>query len=178
MATWRQTGVWAYSIIYGFDNYTNLNEDWFVAKGLQAIGMTNLKKTGGGPTPSLGEISTFASKEKDLWQREIEIMNPDLLICGGTYSDVQENLGLPKYELAKISGQPHYYSVHEAQYREHGHVILDFWHPAIRKSRDDILRHLETLINELRAKGAYYNRKLCAKNLPVKGLAQEAIMCR
>ena len=153
MPTWRQAGVWAYSILHGFSSYDALKGDRFVARGLEAIAMTNLKKTGGGATSNLPVIRRCATQEKALWQKEIETMNPDLIICGGTYWDVRDNLGLPAHKLATINQQPYYYSVYDVQYREHGHVILDFWHPTIRKSRGDTLKHLETLIDRLRAGG-------------------------
>ncbi len=115
--------------------------------------MTNLKKTGGRATANPVQIRRSAVQEKALWQKEIEIMNPDLIICGGTYWDVRDNLGPPEHELATINGQPYYYSLYEVQYREHGHVILDFWHPAIRKPRGETLEHLAILTEQLRARG-------------------------
>jgi hypothetical protein len=153
MYTWRQAGVWAYSIIHGFDNYSVLKSDIHVAKGLQAIGMTNLKKTGGGASSNLREISYYARNEKDLWQRELEIMNPNLVICGSTYQDVQKNLGLDEHDLAKIDGKPYSYSVYGASQGQR--VIIDFWHPGIRGNRDHILNHLRILIDRLKGKGLF-----------------------
>jgi len=151
MYTWRQAGVWAYSIINGFNSYDVLKSDFFVAKGLQAIGMTNIKKTGGGASSNLREISFYANKEKDLWQKELEIMNPHLVICGSTYQDVQQNLGLDELNLANIDGKPYSYSVSGAG---HGNcVIIDFWHPGTRRNREYILNHLKVLIDKLKGKG-------------------------
>lgn len=157
MRTWRQAGVWAYSVIHGFGSYSNLKADLFVAAGLKAIGMTNLKKTGGGASSSFTEISGCASAEKDLWQEEIRVMNPDLIVCGYTYWLVQKNLGLAVHHLDTINKQEYQYSVYDVDYRERGHTILDFWHPGIRthraaKTRNDVLAHLEILVKALRDK--------------------------
>lgn len=92
--TWRQAGVWAYSIINGFKPYSVLKKNTFVARRLQCIGMTNLKKTGGGATANRSKISQSAKADVGLWKRELEIMNPDLVICGGTYRDIVNNLNL------------------------------------------------------------------------------------
>ena len=150
MHTWRQAGVWAYSIVYGFDSYSVLKKDIYVARGLQAIGMTNLKKTGGGAISELREISYYAVKEKELWQKELELMNPDLVICGSTYQDVQKNLGFDKLFLSKIDGKPYFYSVGTIGKKQY--AILDFWHPALRKPRENTLSHLKVLISELKRK--------------------------
>jgi hypothetical protein len=45
--TWAQAGVWAYAIHYGSKSYREFKKPVFMVKGLQTIGMTNLKKTGG-----------------------------------------------------------------------------------------------------------------------------------
>ena len=150
MYTWRQAGVWAYSIVYGFDRYSVLKKDIYVAKGLQAIGMTNLKKTGGRASSNLREISRYAAKEKVLWENELNIMNPDLVICGGTYQDVRKNLNLDKLLLSKIDGNSYSYSV--AKIGQKQCILLKFWHPAIRKSRENTLNHLKVLISELKRK--------------------------
>lgn len=155
MHTWRQAGVWVHTIIHGSGAYSRLRDDRFVAIGLQAIGMTNLKKTGGHSVAKATQISRIAAQDRALWQKEIDLMCPDLIICGGTYWDVQKNLALDPQELVTVNGQPYYYSIYGAP---HGKcIVLDFWHPAVSrsramKSRDDVLRHLDSLISALKAK--------------------------
>jgi len=153
MKTWRQAGVWAYSIINGFNKYDALSEDDFVAKGLRMIGMTNLKKTGGNSISIEREIKYHAAKDKPLWTREIEIMNPDLLICGGirkTYENVTKNLALQNNILDTIKGRDYHYSIYQVDSRQH--IILDFWHPNNRENRDNVLYHLRLLMEKLRGK--------------------------
>ncbi|GEM_PF-2395648 len=157
MISWRLVGVWAYSIIYGFNTYSLLKDDKYVAKGLQAVAMTNLKKTGGNAGSSWSKISRHASSDFNLWKQEIGIINPDLIICGHTYDLVQTNLGLPKCELVSIAGKPYYYSVHDNNGKQI--PIIDFWHPNIKNSttycissRQDTLDHLQKITCELKLK--------------------------
>ena len=155
MCTWRQAGVWAYSIIYGFDSYSALKNDRFVAKGLQAVGMINLKKTGGRSRVDEKEISRFAAQQKELWQKEIELTAPDLIICGKTYEDVKKNLGLERWKLGVVNDQLYYYSIYEVP--DVKCVILDFWHPLVSstrtaKSRDALQQHLKYLVHALKEK--------------------------
>lgn len=148
MYTWRQAGVWAYAILYGFDSYRKIRKDICVAKGLQAIGMTNLKKTGGGATSNLSSIRESASRELDLWRNELLIMSPELIICGNTYREVVDSLGLDKILLSKHEETPYYYS--EWKLGDEPIIILDFWHPNNRKNRNENLAILQKLIGQLR----------------------------
>jgi hypothetical protein len=113
--------------------------------------MTNLKKTGGGATSNRRQISLYAAKERGLWQRELEIMNPDLVICGSTYQDVQDNLSLEEKSLAKIDGKLYSYSITNSGLGQQ--VIIDFWHPGCRRKREYILNHLRILIDRLKDEG-------------------------
>jgi len=151
MYTWRQAGVWVYAIINGFDTYQVLRRPSYVAQGLKCIGMTNLKKTGGKASSNWQEISYHAKQDKELWQRELEIMNPDLILCGGTYSHVVSNLGIERNLLYKADGKGYHYSLFKANGKQS--IILSFWHPACRRNRESILTHLKILIYKLKEKG-------------------------
>jgi len=151
MYTWRQAGVWAYAIINGFDTYQVLRSPSPVAQGLKCIGMTNLKKTGGKASSNWQEISYHAKQDKELWQRELEIMNPDLILCGGTYRDVTSNLGLERYLLHKDLDKSYFYSIHNMNGKQS--VILSFWHPNNRRNRNDNLSVLSILISKLKEEG-------------------------
>ncbi len=151
MYTWRQAGVWAYSIIYSFDNYRILRKDSYVTKGLRAIGMTNLKKTGGKASSKLRLISYHAKQEKALWQKELAVMNPDLILCGNTYNIVVDNLNSDRNLLTEIDSKRYYYSLYNVNSKRV--VVLDFWHPNSRRKRDDNLSSLNILIDRLKGEG-------------------------
>ena len=149
MRTWKQAGVWAYAIIHGFDTYNKLKKDICVAKGLQAIAMTNLKKTGGAAASKWREIRDHAVQDKSLWQRELEIMNPDLIICGGTYGHVTRVLELQSYPLYEDNSRKYRYSTIDINSKQC--IVLDFWHPNNRRNRQsnvDVLRKLMELIQK------------------------------
>jgi len=151
MNTWRQAGVWAYAIINGFDTYHVLRRPCYVAQGLKCMGMTNLKKTGGKASANWREISLHAKRDKELWQKELEIMNPDLMLCGGTYGHVVSNLGLERNLLYKADGKGYYYSLFKANGKQS--IILSFWHPNNRRNRNENLNILKILMEKLKAEG-------------------------
>jgi hypothetical protein len=150
MYTWRQAGVWAYALIYGFESYRVLKKDEYVAKGLQSISMTNLKKEVGGASSNKRVINKHANKDKDLWLRELEIMNPDIIITGN-YNDVTENLNIDKISLLKTDNKTFYYSILVTEIMNT--IILDFWHPNNRLDREENLKTLKLLTDELKQRG-------------------------
>lgn len=126
--TWRQVGIWSYGIQYGFPRFNEIGSsseiDKNIAIGLTKIAATNLKKSGGSGSSIFEEIMVFAQNQKDLWVKEIELMKPDLVICGGTFEIVQAILGF-SYQTCD-SG---------ANYgKELNTTFLDFYHPTYRVS--------------------------------------------
>lgn len=92
---WKTVGLWSFGLQQGFPHYQTLNyrEDLKIADGLREIAITNLKKSGGGGISNYEEIREHARKNKELWVKEIEIIEPDVIICGGTFPIIQEILG-------------------------------------------------------------------------------------
>jgi len=157
MYTWRQAGVWAYALIHGFDSYETLRNDHIVVSGLQAIGMVNLKKTGGSASSNHTQIKTHAKAEREIWLKELEIMSPDIIITGNVYHTVIDNLGLEKVFLANLDGRSYYYSILKSD--NINAIILDFWHPNNRFNRDNNLKNLKQLTEELKNRGLLIESK-------------------
>jgi hypothetical protein len=145
--TWNQAGVWAYAIHNGFRDYKELCKPVLIAEGIRSIGMTNLKKTGGESVAVPKTIQNHASSDVDLWQHELEIMDPDLIICGRTYKYVVNNLGLKGEKIFEDKDQPYYC----ARWEINGHstFILQFWHPGCRKNRARLTELLRMLLRRL-----------------------------
>ena len=146
--TWVQAGIWAYAIHNGFKNYRELRKPLYEAQGIQTVGMINLKKSGGGPSAINNVISKRAKIEATLWKKELEIMHPDLIICGNTYNDIVENLILPKIPLLKTKDFFYHYS--KWNYGDNTSILLQFWHPGRRGNRDQTLKTLNLLIDRLK----------------------------
>jgi hypothetical protein len=113
--------------------------------------MTNLKKTGGGASAIPNQIRDCAKTDLNLWRQELEIMDPELIICGRTYTNVRSNLGLGWNSLLAVVGKTYHYSLWEVN--GHNTVVLEFRHPAGRKNRDETLELLRKLMNRLKEIG-------------------------
>ncbi len=148
--TWVQAGIWAYAIHNGFNEYQQLNKPDIIREGLGSIAVINLKKTGGSARAIPEQIADSSQAEVSLWQSELEIIDPELIICGKTFKNVCDNLNLPTEKLLEHNGKNYYYAQYEVN--EHRSVVLQFWHPACRKPRADTLELFGKLVRELRLK--------------------------
>jgi uracil-DNA glycosylase len=112
--------------------------------------MTNLKKSGGGGSSKYLDIREYANSTTPLWKQELEIMNPDIILCCGTFRIVTDLLGL---QVIKMDSHRGYYSVWK---RDNGNSILvRFYHPAARFRKGVLYNLLKENLLELREKGLW-----------------------
>lgn len=89
--TWKRVGEWSFGLEQGFPYYQKIYE-YNIPEGLINIATTNLKKSGGSGESDNEIIKNHAIEDKELWTNEIEIIQPDVVICGGTFPIVQDIL--------------------------------------------------------------------------------------
>ena len=102
---------------------------------LKKIGSINLKKTGGGYTSKIKEISKAARENKAIIKNQIEIYKPDIIICCGTAGDLVNSVLEPK----EIKWSMTQRGVEYIKYKEK--TILSFAHPEA-KIRDAYLHYV------------------------------------
>ena len=145
--TWQVIGTWSYAIHNGFPRYRYVNTPQNAAKGLNCIGMTNLKKSGGGGTAIYQVVREHAAKTIDLWKAELEIMSPDIIICCGTFWIVTELLGL------KPNQTDTGYCYQAWSHSSGSSLLISTYHPAIRARKDMLYAFLKEGLQELQEKG-------------------------
>lgn len=123
---WKTIGLWSFGLQQGFPHYQTLTyrQDLHIADGLREIAIINLKKSGGGGVSNYEEIKEHAEKNKELWMKEIEIIHPDVVVCGGTFSIIQEILGFEATPCGSgvLTG------------KALNTLFIDFYHPMYRIS--------------------------------------------
>ena len=147
---WQVVGTWSYAIHSGFPRYGDIKNRQVAAQGLHCIGMTNLKKSGGGGTSNYREIRESAAKTVSLWTAELEIMRPGMLLCCGTFRIVTGLLGL---QTSQTDAGPRY-----AVWRRAGgdSLLLQMYHPASRFRKDMLYAFLKEVLVELHEKGLWH----------------------
>jgi hypothetical protein len=124
---WQRVGEWSFGLEQGFPYYEKIYEymgEENIAEGLSSIATTNLKKSGGTGESDYEVIKNHAITNKDLWTREIEIIQPDVVVCGGTFPIVQEIL---KFDCQKCRSGGYYGKALNA-------TFIGFCHPQYRVS--------------------------------------------
>ncbi|MEN6348268.1 MAG: hypothetical protein ABFD08_02575 [Syntrophomonas sp.] len=147
---WKRIGMYSYGLQNEFENFINISlkiwvNDVHIPEGLEYIAVTNLKKSGGAGSSNYEEIKGYAIRDKELWIKEIKIMNPDVVMCGGTFSIVHEILEFKKD--VSPSG---------AEYgKALGTVFVDFPHPMYQISPKIYYAYFAESMRELKRIGAY-----------------------
>ena len=147
---WKVVGTWSYAIHNGFPRYGDINTVQISAQGLKCIGMTNLKKSGGGGTSNYRVIREYATKTIKLWKSELEIMDPDIVLCCGTFRIVTDLLGLERRKTtAGLS-----YSIWKRNSDDS--MLLQIYHPASRFRKDMLYAFLKEALMELHENGFWH----------------------
>lgn len=123
---WKEASTWLSGLHYGFPDFNTAKGG--MRHGLSCLAITNLKKSPGGPTSEMKEVGQVARSHQSLWTEELSVMDPTLVICGGTYGVVKSILKLKdkhsnegaRYAVAKIGGRER--------------IFLHMLHPAARAS--------------------------------------------
>jgi len=124
--TWRNLGKWAYLL----QNYQTSNirskpsKDWsFYEDAFLSTAIINVKKSGGKKSTDIEEIKKFASDERDLLSRQVDLIKPDIICCCGVFGSVNVLWN----EIEEIGHR---------LFKTDDYLIIDYWHPATLWSQD------------------------------------------
>lgn len=101
---------------------------------LQKIAVVNIKKSEGKSSSDYGDIMNYAREDRELIRKELELIDPDLIICGATYDycveegifdDLKELGTLKNFKNRKVACAGR-------------RVIFDCYHPSASISYDKI----------------------------------------
>lgn len=98
--TWDNVARWTQGILnldkdYSWEELSENNEKRREIY-LKKIGSINLKKTGGGYTSVDKEISKAAMENREILKNQVNIYNPDIIICCGTAGNFVNSILDPK----------------------------------------------------------------------------------
>lgn len=122
---WKNVSRWSICVQNPEISYNEINDN-YLYEGLKIFATTNLKKSGGKGQSNYGEVYEHAILNKEEWTEEINIMNPELIVCAGTFDIVKDIYEVGNNILVCKSGA-RYFVLSKR-------IYLDFVHPAYQVS--------------------------------------------
>lgn len=111
---------------------------------LRKIGIVNLKKTGGAGGSNWKDILQATDKGKDFIVAELGIINPNLVICGGTFYNAKLLFDISDEQVKMLPAGAHYFITGNTLY-------LEFIHPMwYSVNRNILFAYAKTVFNDLR----------------------------
>lgn len=135
-------GEWAYGVLYDFPDYSTVAKN-DKKEALRSVAFMNLKKSGGTAYANYRRIEDSIKDEADLIKREIEIINPKIIV--GCFANKEWwKLFLPevKFSTKTIDG---------VSVGNWGNVkVIDFFHPSYRGSSAMSYAFLRHIFNKIK----------------------------
>lgn len=128
VSIWPRVARW----VYGLQNTTataipryrsKLTEEQHKA-ALDQIAVLNLKKSDGNSESEYGEIAAYARSDREEIKKEIELIDPDIVVCGYTFGILLNEVY--QADKGKTSDNWYYYLNLDGKER----LYIDFYHPA------------------------------------------------
>jgi hypothetical protein len=98
------------------------------------------------------DILNYAKRDSKLLQEQIELINPNIILCGGTFGAYEDGI----YENEKDKIVHEYYGVVEnidaSIYNHRNRTILNFYHPSYTKSPETLYDLLGKLFTNRKEK--------------------------
>ena len=122
--TLREMSHWVHALFHSDHKYPCNSSDQ-LREALLSTASINVKKTPGATYAVNSEIREHAVDFKDLLNEQIELIDPELVVCGSTWWAIKNVIEAPR--TSDPTGL-----VYKTR---SGRVFLDFWHPANRFPR-------------------------------------------
>lgn len=124
---WPRIAEWRYAVCHPEDAYK-----WYSTQKAQAalknVAVMNLKKTPGAATAKDEEVLSHIEKYWEYIAREIELIDPDVIVFCGTWWMVQQK----RHEYRKLISDMHASAVPFPNTDSKKRLVIDYWHPAAR----------------------------------------------
>lgn len=93
---------------------------------IQAISVLNIKKSEGKPSSDYYDILRYAHDDRQFIRKELELIDPDIIICGATYDYCsKEDIFDDLHEITNLKDFGNRKVAHDGK-----RVILDCYHPS------------------------------------------------
>ena len=126
---WRKVAIWTQAIYNAFnDNICEYDDEVLRSKEkeiIDRIAVVNVKKSNGGSESEYEDLKKYALEDRLEIKRELEIIQPDIIVCGN-------NLSLLKLVLGEELQNDDTWDNMLALWKDT--LVLDYYHPAVHLS--------------------------------------------
>lgn len=140
-----QLSKWATGILHDFPEFTevDMNEGNIRTEAMKSIALMNVKKYTGGAIADFNLLHVFTRLDKDFIKREIEIINPQIIVCCNTFIELMWALDL-KLDMTDLN------SILDKTYNYNGAEIV-IWrhHPSDRGKHEENYKKLKKRFQDL-----------------------------
>ena len=123
---WRKVAIWTQAIYNAFnDNICEYDDEVLRSKEkaiIDRIAVVNVKKSNGGSESEYEDLKKYAIEDRLEIKRELEIIQPDIIVCGN-------NLSLLKLILGEELQNDDTWDNMLALWKDT--LVLDYYHPAV-----------------------------------------------
>ena len=145
---WRKMKIWTYIITELMNNREPIFEKIYEIKELpnDSIAYVNIKKNAektennGEANSDYSDILSYAKKDKDFLKRQIDLINPDIILCCATIDFAKELYP----DLSSISNK---------LFQADRKLIISYSHPSNRNSYTQEFADLTTILKGCKIKG-------------------------
>ena len=123
---WRKVAIWTQAIYNAFnDNICEYDDEVLRSKEkaiIDRIAVVNVKKSNGGSESEYEDLKKYALEDRLEIKRELEIIQPDIIVCGN-------NLSLLKLVLGEELQNDDTWDNMLALWKDT--LVIDYYHPAV-----------------------------------------------
>lgn len=147
--TWNNIARWSKAILEGGDYQEKVSRSdkslW-----LRKVAFMNLKKVGGNERADNATIYNYAERDKAFIKRQIEIYEPDIIICcgrgKGKNADILHDIVFSKDEVSEWKEPVLMYNYFVVKIKDKNNIpVVSFYHPQIIGSHELFKKRYEEM---------------------------------
>lgn len=129
---WHNISRWIYGIQHTTKNSIpgRTEAERYKTEALLSSAVMNVKKKAGGAYSDMDEVKDYAIMDAEFIYREIELINPEVIIFGNTFPILREVYSLNSLKLLEAADLDGYV------YLWNNRICIDFGHPAAQYPTD------------------------------------------
>lgn len=122
---WKKVAIWTQAIHNAFNNESEYNDEILRANEkevIDCIAVVNIKKSNGQHSSEYSDLKKYVEEDKAEIKKELEIIQPDIIVCGN-------NISLLKVVLGEELKDNNTWDNMIAMWNDT--LVIDYYHPAV-----------------------------------------------